>query len=70
MLPKGIAELAEASRHKIQNEAADLHGAAVLISSSEFICNGPSCSILTALIRGVMHCDFTVSFYIIHTELS
>lgn len=69
MLPKGVAEQAEASRHKRQYEAADLHGAAMIISSSGFISNGPSCPILAALIRGVMHCGFTVLFCIIRNKL-
>lgn len=47
-----------------------LHGAAMLIFSSEFIYNGPLCPILAVLIRGVMHCDFTILFGIIHTEIN
>lgn len=70
VLPKGVVEQAEASRHKRQHEAADLHGVSVLISSSGFISNGPPYLILAVLIRGVMHCDFTVLFCIIHTEIS
>lgn len=55
VLPKGVAEQAEASRHKGKHEVADLYGVAMLISLSGFISNEPSYLILAALIRGVMH---------------
>lgn len=42
----------------------------MLICQSQFISNGPSCPIFTALIRGVMAYNFVVLFCITDIEFS
>lgn len=70
LVPKGAAGLAGASSYKRQCGVAVLYRTAMSISPSEFISNGPSCPILTALIRGVMHYNFVVLLCIIDIEIS
>lgn len=59
-----------ASNYKRRCGAAVLYGTAMLISPSEFISDGPSCPILTALIRGVMHYSFVVLLCTVDIEIS